>query len=194
LVFWEPSIGSFLNSGIFALNIILIYKMLDSIVTSKTRVKLLLKFFSHNNSSYLRSLAKEFDESTNAVRVELNRLTDAGLLTSGEEGKTKMYRANNAHPFFEEIKNMVSKFLGLDLLLEQVVRRLGNVERAYIIGDYAKGIDSGTIEMVLIGKEIDQDYLEFLVNKTYEKVQRRIKVTVLEEELDEVGGLLVFGK
>jgi DNA-binding transcriptional ArsR family regulator len=194
LVFWEPSIGSFLNSGIFALNIILIYKMLDSIVTSKTRVKLLLKFFSHNNSSYLRSLAKEFDESTNAVRVELNRLTDAGLLTSGDEGKTKMYRANNAHPFFEEIKNMVSKFLGLDLLLEQVVRRLGNVERAYIIGDYAKGIDSGTIEMVLIGKEIDQDYLEFLVNKTYEKVQRRIKVTVLEEELDEVGGLLVFGK
>jgi DNA-binding transcriptional ArsR family regulator len=194
LFFWEPSIGSFLNSGIFALNIILIYKMLDSIVTSKTRVKLLLKFFSHNNSSYLRSLAKEFDESTNAVRVELNRLTDAGLLTSGEEGKTKMYRANNAHPFFEEIKNMVSKFLGLDLLLEQVVRRLGNVERAYIIGDYAKGIDSGTIEMVLIGKEIDQDYLEFLVNKTYEKVQRRIKVTVLEEELDEVGGLLVFGK
>lgn len=88
---------------------------------------------------------------------------------------------------------MVSKFLGLDQLLEQVVRRLGNVERAYIIGDYAKGIDSGTIEMVLIGKDIDQDYLVFLVNKTYEKVQRRIKVSVLEEELEEVGGLLVFG-
>jgi len=167
--------------------------MLDSLVTSKTRVKLLLKFFSHNNSSYLRSLAKEFDESTNAVRVELNRLTDAGLLTSGDEGKTKMYRANNAHPFSQEIRNMVSKFLGLDQLLEQVVQRLGNVEKAYIIGDYAKGIDSGTIELILIGRDIDLEYLDFLVTKTYDKVKRRIKVSVLEEEMEEVGGLLVFG-
>jgi predicted transcriptional regulator len=167
--------------------------MLDSLVTSKTRVKLLLKFFSHNNSSYLRSLAKEFDESTNAVRVELNRLTDAGLLTSGDEGKTKVYRANNQHPFSQEIRNMVSKFLGLDQLLVQVVQRLGNVEKAYIVGDYAKGIDSGTIELVLIGKEIDLEYLNFLINKTYEKVQRRIKVTVSDKEEEGLCGLLVFG-
>jgi predicted transcriptional regulator len=167
--------------------------MLDSLVTSKTRIKLLLKFFSHNNASYLRSLAKEFDESTNSVRVELNRLTDAGLLKAGDHGKTKVYRANDEHPFFEEIRNMVSKFLGLDQLLVQVVQRLGNVEKAYIVGDYAKGIDSGTIEMVLIGREIDLEYLDFLVHKTYEKVQRKIKVSVLEAEIEEVGGILVFG-
>ncbi|MCL6260546.1 winged helix-turn-helix domain-containing protein [Aquiflexum sp. TKW24L] len=167
--------------------------MLDSLVTSKTRVKLLLKFFSHTNASYLRSLAKEFDESTNSVRVELNRLTDAGLLKAGDEGKTKVYRANDEHPFFQEIRNMVSKFLGLDQLLVQVVQRLGNVEKAYIVGDYAKGIDSGTIELVLIGREIDLEYLDFLVNKTYEKVQRKIKVSVMEAEIEEVGGILVFG-
>jgi predicted transcriptional regulator len=167
--------------------------MLDSLVTSKTRVKLLLKFFSHNNSGYLRSLAKEFDESTNAVRVELNRLTEAGLLTSGDAGKTKMYRANNQHPFFDEIRNMVSKFLGLDQLLEQVVRRLGNVEKAYIVGDYAQGIDSGTIQLLLIGRNIDLEYLDFLIHKTYEKVNRKVEVKVLETELEEVSGLLVYG-
>jgi DNA-binding transcriptional regulator PaaX len=69
--------------------------LLDSIVTSKTRVKLLLKFFAHNNSGYLRSLAKEFEESTNSVRVELNRLTDAGLLLAEDEGITKIYKAND---------------------------------------------------------------------------------------------------
>lgn len=162
-------------------------------MTSKTRIKLLLKFFSHNNSGYLRALAKEFDESTNAVRVELNRLTDAGLLTSGDEGKTKMYRANHEHPFFHEIKNMVSKFLGLDQLLEQVVSRLGNVEKAYIIGDYAQGIDSGTVKLILIGRDIDLDYLDFLVKKTYEKVKRQVDVKVLEEEPAEINGLLVYG-
>ncbi|EKB47772.1 winged helix-turn-helix domain-containing protein [Cecembia lonarensis] len=167
--------------------------MLDSLVTSKTRIKLLLKFFAHNNSGYLRSLAKEFDESTNSVRVELNRLTDAGLLQSGENGKTKLYRANESHPFYQEIRNMVSKFLGLDELLEKVVMRMGNVEKAYIVGDYAQGIDSGTIEMILVGQDLDLEYLDFLTEKTYEKLKRKVMVQVVVEDPEEVSGFLVYG-
>ncbi len=125
--------------------------------------------------------------------MELNRLTEAGLLTAGEEGKTKMYRANEQHPFFIEIKGMVSKFLGLDQLLEQVVNRLGNVEKALIVGDYAKGIDSGTIEMVLIGKNIDREYLDFLIQKTYEKVHRKVVVTIHDQESKDLTGILVYG-
>ncbi|EMS31120.1 hypothetical protein C943_02560 [Mariniradius saccharolyticus AK6] len=152
-----------------------------------------MKFFSHDNSGYLRSLAKEFDESTNSVRVELNRLTEAGLLQTEDDGKTKVYRANRSHPFFNEIRNMVSKFLGLDQLLEQVVSRLGNVEKAYIVGDYAQGVDSGTIDLILVGKEIDMVYLGFLVEKTYEKINRRVNVRVVEEMDEEIGGVMVYG-
>lgn len=167
--------------------------MLESLVTSKTRIKLLLKFFSHQNSGYLRSLAKDFDESTNSVRVELNRLTEAGLLVSEEEGKTKVYKANSQHPFFTEIKNMVSKFLGLDDLMERIVKRMGDVEKAYIVGDYANGIDSGTVEMILIGKDLDSEYLEFIKNKTFEKVNRKVHVSILEEDPGTIAGILVFG-
>lgn len=168
--------------------------MLESLVTSKTRIKLLLKFFAHANSGYLRSLAKEFDESTNSVRVELNRLTDAGLLVSEEEGKTKIYKANEQHPFFEEIKNMVSKFLGLDDLMERIVKRMGEVEKAYIVGDYALGVDSGTVNMILIGKNLDTDYLDFIREKTYEKVQRKVEVSILESDPGNIQGILVFGQ
>ncbi|MDY0178946.1 MAG: ArsR family transcriptional regulator, partial [Synergistaceae bacterium] len=63
--------------------------MLDSFVTSKTRIKLLLKFFINpDTTAYLRGLADEFGESTNAVRVELNRLSRAGILDSRAEGRT----------------------------------------------------------------------------------------------------------
>lgn len=168
--------------------------MLETLVTSKTRIKLLLKFFSHANSGYLRSLAKEFDESTNSVRVELNRLTEAGLLVSEDEGKTKMYKANTSHPFFEEIKGMVSKFLGLDDLMERIVNRMGDVEMAYIVGDYAKGVDSGTIQMILIGKDLDREYLEFIKEKTYEKVQRKVEVSILDSDPGDIHGILVYGK
>ncbi|WP_057936018.1 helix-turn-helix domain-containing protein [Algoriphagus resistens] len=168
--------------------------MLESLVTSKTRIKLLLKFFSHANSGYLRALAKEFEESTNSVRVELNRLTEAGLLVCEDEGKTKMYKANTSHPFFDEIRGMVSKFLGLDDLMERIVKRMGEVEMAYIVGDYAKGIDSGTIQMVLIGKDLDKEYLEFLKEKTYEKVHRKVEVSILEADPGDIQGILVYGK
>jgi DNA-binding transcriptional ArsR family regulator len=167
--------------------------LLDSLVTSKTRIKLLLKFFSHSNSGYLRSLAKEFEESTNSVRVELNRLTEAGLLLAEDEGKTKVYKANHQHPFFSEIKGMVSKFLGLDDLMERIVKRMGDVQRAYIVGDYAMGIDSGTVELILVGKNLDEKYLEFIKDKTYEKVRRKVKVEIMEEDPGNLNGILVYG-
>ena len=57
--------------------------MLNTLITSKTRINLLLKFFLNpGTKAYLRGLASEFDESTNAVRVELNRLTQAKILKS----------------------------------------------------------------------------------------------------------------
>ena len=56
--------------------------MIETLISSKTRIKLLLKFFLNSNTtSYLRSLESEFGESTNAIRVELNRLENAGMLS-----------------------------------------------------------------------------------------------------------------
>ncbi len=162
--------------------------MLDSLVTSRTRIKLLLKFFSYNNEGYLRSLAKEFDESTNSIRVELNRLADAGLLISKSEGKTKLYKANPRHPFFVEIKNMVAKFLELDELVECIVKRLGKVEKAYILGDYAQGIDSGRVELLVIGKNLDIKYLNF----TRTKVKRKVEVQILENDPGDLSGIMIY--
>ena len=57
--------------------------MLDTLITSKTRIKLLMKFFLNPGiKAYLRGLATEFDESTNSIRLELNRFSEANLLTT----------------------------------------------------------------------------------------------------------------
>jgi len=128
------------------------------------------------------------------VRVELNRLTELGLLVTENEGKTKLYKANINHPFFSEIKGLVSKFLGLDEFLEKIVIRMGNVEKAIITGDYAMGIDSGKISLKLIGKNIDREYLDFLTQKTFEKIKRKVDVEVFEDDPGDIHGILVFGK
>lgn len=155
--------------------------MLDSLITSKTRLKLLLKFFSNaNTQSYLRSLADEFGESTNSVRIELNRLSDAGFLNSSQEGNTVVYKANKRHPLFPEISGIVSKYLGLDSLIEEVIMKLGDLKQAWVIGDYAKGKDSGLIDLVLVGK-IDENFLQTLVHKAESMIQRKIRTLILQE-------------
>jgi hypothetical protein len=152
--------------------------VLETLITSKTRIKLLLKFFSNqSNQAYLRSLADEFGESTNAVRVELNRLSDAGLLESEAAGNTILYKANSKHPIYGDIRNLVSKYLGFDQIIENVLGRLGNLEMAVVVGDYARGNDSGIIDLRLVGN-IDFDYLSQLVPKAEGLIKRKIRYSI----------------
>lgn len=153
--------------------------MLDSLITSKTRIKLLLKFFSNANSTaYLRGLADEFGESTNSVRLELNSMTKAGLLTSRENGRTIEYQANKKHPLFPEINQLVLKHFGLYNIAENVVKRLGSVQLAFVTGDYANGKDGGIIDLVLVGN-IDKTALEGMITKVEKKIKRRVRPLVL---------------
>jgi hypothetical protein len=154
--------------------------MLDTLITSKTRIKLLIRFFlNSNSSSYLRNLETEFDESTNAIRLELNRFEKAGLLVSDMERNRKVYRANSKHPLFPDITNIIKKYVGFDQLIESVMEQLGTVDKAYITGDLALGRDSKRIDLLLYGKNIDEKYLRKLADKTALLIKREIHYTLL---------------
>ena len=156
--------------------------MLESLITSKTRIKLLLKFFINpGTKAYLRELANEFDESTNSVRLELNRLTKANLLLSQNCGRTILYNANTEHAFFRDIQNIALKYVGIDHIIDNMVQSLGEVKAAYIIGDYAEGQDSGIIDLVLIGV-INQAILQQLIEKTEKLINRKIRPMILTKK------------
>jgi hypothetical protein len=149
--------------------------MLDTLITSKTRIKLLLKFFLNSNSkSYLRNLETEFGESTNSIRLELNRFEKAGLLTTELDGNKKVFRANTRHPLFSDIHSILLKYVGFDEIIERVVNKLGNLDRVYIAGDFAKGIDTQAIDLIFVGEEINKEYLAKLVEKTQSMIKRKI--------------------
>jgi DNA-binding MarR family transcriptional regulator len=153
--------------------------VIESLITSKTRIKLLLKFFINpGTTAYLRSLAEELGESTNGVRIELDRLSEAGLLERSDNGRTKLYRANAKHPLFPEIRRIIAKHVGIDKLIDQVLAKLGKVESAYITGDYAQGKDTGIIDLVVVG-DIDMAYFQSLVDKAEKLIRRKIRYLVL---------------
>ncbi len=156
--------------------------MLDSIITSKTRIKLLLKFFLNSQTkSYLRNLEQEFGESSNAIRVELNRLEGAGLLSSEMEGNRKYFHANTQHPLFKDINNILKKFVGIDQIIERITTQIGDLELAYVTGDFAKGRDSRIIDLVLVGQNLDNNYISTLVNKAESLIDRKIRYLVLTD-------------
>jgi hypothetical protein len=155
--------------------------MLESLITSKTRIKLLVKFFLNPGTrAYLREIATEYDESSNAVRVELNRLTRAKLLISEPAGRTIQYQANAGHPLFGDIQNIIKKYVGLDQLVNLFLKELGDVRLAFITGDYAQGTDSGLIDLVLVG-EIRSGILPNLTIKTETLIKRKIRTLVLSD-------------
>ena len=156
--------------------------MLDALITSKTRVRLLVKFFLNPTlKAYLRQLANEFGESSNSVRLELNRLKEAGLLESHPEGNTIVYQAKQNHPLFPEIRKIVTKVTGIDSVVESLIERIGNMEHAYLVGDYAKGMDTGLIDVVLIG-DLDKTILQEAVDTAEKLIDRKIRTLVLTKD------------
>jgi len=154
--------------------------LLETLITSKTRIKLLLKFFlNESSSSYLRQLESEFGESSNAIRVELNRFEEAGLLNSYTEGNRKYFQANSTHPFYKDIHRIIMKYVGIDQVIENVAHKLGDLDRVFLRGDFAEGRDNGTINFIFVGENLDADYLFRLVEKAEKLIHRKVDYLVM---------------
>lgn len=157
--------------------------MLNSLITSHTRIKLLKKFFLNGNTkAHLRGLESELGESSNSIRIELNRFEGAGLLSSLRAGNKKVYQANPLHPLYIDIHNLILKETGIDRVIEKVIHRMGNPLAVYLIGDFAQGKDSPVIELILVGAEIDREYLARKVVQAEELVGRKVSYIVLEQD------------
>ncbi len=159
----------------------------NGIITSKTRINILMRLFLNpKQRAYLRELSGDFSASPSVIKEELKNLSDAGLLEQIKNGRQIFYKANKKHPLFPELHSMVKKALGMDKILDSIINRLGKLELALLIGDYAQGKDTGIIDLVLVG-DIDQLNLIDLVKKTERYIGRKIRTLVLSK--DEYKGL-----
>ena len=156
--------------------------LLGPLITSKTRLKLLLRFFLNQNlSGYLQGLSKELDENTNSIRVELNRLEQAGLLASELEGRKKLYRVNDSHPLTADLTSIVRKVSGIDALVDKVVDNLPGLSQVWICGALARGIQADAIDCLLIGENLDRKYIEGLSARVNKLTGKKVNAIVFEQ-------------
>ena len=162
--------------------------MLEKLISSKTRLKLLIRFFLNlAKSSHLRRLASDFNESTNSIRLELNNLSGAGYLIKKKVGNKVKYLANSKHPLFNIIIELVKKHTGVENIISNILDSIYNIKAIYLVGDYAKGVDSGTINIYIKAKIKDKKYISEILEKTEKKIKRKIilldKIDPFEEKL-----------
>jgi hypothetical protein len=132
--------------------------------------------------SYLRLLEQEFGEGSNSIRIELNKFEKAGLLQSFGKGNKRYFTANIGHPLFSELQSLVRKYMGLDTVVDKIANKLGNPNRVYLAGKVAQGLDTGVIELVFVGPQIDADYLAKLAQKAEAVIGRKITFTIFTQE------------
>jgi len=127
-------------------------------------------------------LEQEFKESSNAIRIELNKFEKAGLLQSESEGNKKYFSANTHHPLFKDIHNILLKHLGIDKVIDEIITNLGMLKKVYLVGDFAKGKDSNIIDLLLIGNSINKEYLTRLIEKVEKMVSRKVRYIIFGDE------------
>ncbi len=129
---------------------------------------------------YLRGLERDLGVSSNTVRLELNKLQEIHLIESKDDSdntKVKNYVVNQRHPMFKTLRGIIMQFVGLDQIVDQIIKKLGNLDQVYLTGDLAKGKNSPFVDLVLVG-EVDKPYLYQLIEKAEPLIQKKIRVGV----------------
>jgi len=160
--------------------------MIETLISSKTRIKLLLKFFLNSkNTAYLRSLEEEFGESTNAIRLELNKFEKSGFLRSFAEGNKKVFTVNTQHPLYSDLNKIILKMVGLEYVIDYILQRIGDLEKVYLVGNLSKGQSTNIIDLVLVGNHLNKTFLIEQIEKAEKKIGKKIKyIHYTAEEFD----------
>jgi hypothetical protein len=132
-------------------------------------------------SGYLQGLSKELEENTNSIRVELNRLEEAGMLNSTLEGRRKLYCVNALHPLASDITSIVRKVAGIDTVIDRVVKNLPGLKQVWICGELARGVPGNSIDCILVGKELDAEYIAGLSSKVHKLIGKKVNTQVMED-------------
>lgn len=84
--------------------------------------------------------------------------------------------------------------------IENVLERIGGLEEAWLIGDFAKGKDSKIIDVIIIGYNLNQEALLSYVAKAEELSGRKIRILTINCDEKEAmlsqfpEKLLIYGK
>ncbi len=171
-------------------------QMLKSLFSSSIRADVLsLLLNSPDEKFYVREIAKLLRKNPSGVKRELDNLEKMGIVVSEKVANLKYFQAEKDSPLFSELKNLITKSLGLPGAIKAVIRASG-AKAAFIYGPYAEGEDVDTVDLFVIGaspavakglkdleKKFSQNINWTLMDEDEYKAKRRKKDAALKRLL-----------
>lgn len=158
--------------------------MLLHIIPSKARRKILELFFHHPlENYYLRKIVRDIDEEVNAVKRELDILSDERLLLKERRLNKIFYSLNKNYIFYEEFMRIFCKTNFLPQTILKNLSKLGKVKFVSVSLKFAKQapIKEDEIYLLLVGTVVVPEVTDIVASA--EKVfGREINYTVMNEE------------
>lgn len=158
--------------------------MLDDIIISRVRVKLLQIFLENPGQIiHVRELVRRTHEEINAVRRELSHMEKAGMVSKEQRANRLYYSFRKDYPLYFDLLELVSKTVGLGGAIIKNKAKLGKIRFAMLSGKFARNM-AGTPEMVdllIVGNVVIPE-VAALVREEELRRGREIFFTPMSEE------------
>ena len=157
---------------------------LQDLIVSKVRVKMLdLLFQRPDDMFYVREITRLINEEINAVRRELDRMLECGLIKSEQRGNRLYYSLNHRYLLYQELLQATAKSSGLGKKLRRLRRKLGTIDYVMFSGRYIRGLKPirDEVDILIIG-EVVLPELEALMKEEQERLGRELNYAVFSLE------------
>jgi predicted nucleotidyltransferase len=158
--------------------------MLEAIISSKTRVKLLTLFLlSPEREYYVREIVRMMEENINAVRRELANLESFGLISGVKKGNQQYYAVNRDFFLYEDLQRIVLKTEGVARVIKEKLANLEKIDCMFIYGSFAtgKGTAKSDIDLFIVG-DVDEHTIIPLVHESELVLNREINYTLMHRD------------
>lgn len=148
------------------------------------RGEILELFFKNpDREFYLREVAATLNKEVSSVQNYINSLVKQNILQDERKGNMRFFKLNKNHPIYEEIKSIISKIIGIEYKLKELINELPKIEYAFIFGSISKGKEYGDsdIDLLLIG-EVDQDFLVKKISELQSELSREINYQIYTKD------------
>ena len=132
---------------------------------------------------YVRELTRLIEEEINAVRRELARMQNAGMVQSEKRGNRLYYQFRSNYPFFSELLSLVTKTTPVGRSIINNRSKLGFVKYAFVSERLVRSLprQENELDLVIIGKVI-MPQLDQIVKKLEKKLETEINYSSMTEE------------
>jgi len=156
--------------------------MIEQLLGSKTRVKLLQLFMSNpNRSFYVREITRKIDEQINSVRRELSNLLNIGIIISDTTNNRLYYEVNQQYQFYEPLRAIFGEqgdtIRVTKSAQQDEFKALGNIELLIYTGQFTRD-ERASVDLLIVGNT-NTNAVQKFVSELEQQEGKELRYTVM---------------